>query len=70
MFEICLARKPEKIERNRLLEFYQQQRRIFQADPSSSKKVAGVEGEGAVDQAAWFSVAQVVMNLDEFMTRE
>ena len=53
-FQTCLARRPADAELNRLQRLLAEQRLTAQGNESS----------------AWTTVAQVLMNLDEFLTRE
>ena len=53
-FQICLARSPVEAELSRLQSLLADQRRATRGNES----------------AAWTAVAQVLMNLDEFLTRE
>jgi mono/diheme cytochrome c family protein len=69
-FRLSLGREPETAEADRLMRFYDQQRREYQADPAAAKQfVASLPGEPAV-AAAWVAVARVMLNLGEFITRE
>ncbi len=61
-FELVLARKPAGAELNRLEELFNAQMRLDGCD--SSKPAV------ATDAAALTAVAQVLLNLDEFLTRE
>lgn len=71
--ELCLSREPTSIELARLRNFLQQQRSRFAADeksaaafgpPTLPESIAPVEG------ASWTALSRVLMNLDEFITRE
>lgn len=55
---LCLMREPSPREEQRLLAYLAEQRRV-----------AG-DGGDAGDAAAWSAVARVLLNLDEFVTRE
>jgi len=55
-FRLCLSRPPSERERERLAAFHDQQARIF-------------EKEGGA-HPAWVGVSRVLLNLDEFITRE
>ncbi|CAN5882270.1 DUF1553 domain-containing protein [soil metagenome] len=55
-FQLCLARLPEPVERARLQELLDQQRARSPA--------------GEAEHSAWTLVARVLLNLDEFITRE
>ena len=70
-FRFCLARAPRQEELARLQRFLAEQRKGFAAAaqaralaPESSSAVAPGEG------AAWTALARVLLNLDEFITRE
>ena len=71
-FEFCLTRAPNSQELNRLTSYLQSQREEFAnatelAELQPLPPVAGIaEPEGA----AWTMVCRVLMNLDEFITRE
>jgi hypothetical protein len=72
-FRTCLARAPQPQESTQLLAFLRDQQAGFAADLDNAKKVApkglpaGVEPARA---AAWTALARVLINLDEFVTRE
>lgn len=69
-FRIALARAPSPRERERLSAFLGQQRRGFAEAPADAERVAPA-GEGpAAERASWAMLARVLMNLDEFITRE
>ena len=72
-FRICMGRGPEVHETNRLLEFFRQQRDAYQADPSLAEPFSGADlppRASHVDLATWYTVSRLLMNLDEFITRE
>jgi hypothetical protein len=70
-FGLCFARPAESFELERLAEYVAQQRQHFAAAPENARKLAG---DSAVkpneDAAAWTALARVLLNLDEFITRE
>jgi hypothetical protein len=69
----CLAREPSAAEVARLVQFLQQQRSSFLADPKAARQLAGelaAEDPRDADRAAWVATARVLLNLDEFITRE
>ena len=78
LMRICLARDAHPVERDVLLRLLEQQRSEMKTDLSLSAQINGqsdgeLQTQGAVwiaDAAAWTVVARVVMNLDEFITRE
>lgn len=57
-FRLCLARKPAEVERQRLEELLQQQ--LEQAEGDSAAR----------EKEAWLTMARVLLNLDETITRE
>jgi mono/diheme cytochrome c family protein len=84
MFRLCLSREPSVTECRRLVDFLEQQRASF-APASGTARPAATTGEQEarailgsnaspatelVEPAAWTLVARVVLNLDEFITRE
>ncbi len=70
----CLGReaRPEEVERLRQL-FDERLERLKQ-DPAAARaivgKTASKDNHRAAEQAAWILIARVLMNLDEFITRE
>ena len=74
----CLARDPRPAERDILCRLLQSQRLDLNRNPAFAAQIAGLTSAdskpGSVDWtvqcAAWTVVARVVMNLDEFITRE
>ncbi len=71
-FELVLARKPSAHERERLMEYYEQQKQLLAKDPKALEGMQPVRPDGveALDAAAWVGVSRVLFNLDEFITRE
>ncbi len=71
-FRQALARKPNEHELIRLLEYLELQRAHFAASPKAAAQVAQRDSgaPNAAEVAAWTMVARVLLNLDEFITRE
>ena len=72
-FRLCLARTPSELELKRLSQLLARQRAEFDAAPEEAKLLAPAElpeGTDAGQVAAWVTVARVLLNLDEFITRE
>lgn len=70
---ICFSRPPTDFEHQRVAQYLSQQREPFAEQPEDAQQVAGspFPDDLSVDQvAAWTSVARVLVNLDEFITRE
>ena len=71
-FQLCVGRWPEPDERDRLIQFYRQQKEILARNPefvTGLFPAQGVEGLNSTEAAAWVSVSRVLLNLDEFITR-
>jgi hypothetical protein len=75
LFRLVLARSPDEYERNQVLGFLQKSRDRIVANPEDAQKIA-CAGERwrdtslAIDQvAAWTLVCNLVLNLDEAVTR-
>lgn len=72
VFQLCVGRWPEPDERDRLLQFYRQQKEILARKPELAAGLfpaQGVEGLNSTEAAVWVSVSRVLLNLDEFITR-
>ena len=72
-FRLCLARPPRDFELKRLGELLAEQYAGYAAGPQDVKglapaKVADPKEAGRL--AAWATVGRVLINLDEFITRE
>lgn len=65
-FQFALGRMPTQTERQRLLQFLDDQASRLNQNPKAAAQVAPVDPLAA----AWVSVSRVLLNLDEFMTRE
>ena len=74
-FRTCLSRSPTPAERTRLARFLEQQRAGFRQDPAAAAALVGQgnaphpAGEDAIESAAWTMVANVLLNLDETLTK-
>lgn len=69
----CLGRAPRSPELARLVALLQDQRLQFQRNAKAAQEACGGEGlstANPAEQASWVIVARVLMNLDEFITRE
>jgi hypothetical protein len=70
-FRLCFARTAESTELERLVAYVAQQRHNFASAPENARKLAGESPLKPVeDAAAWTALARVLLNLDEFITRE
>ena len=74
-FRLCTSRLPTKFERDRLLNFYEQQLHSFERDPAAAEALVNVGSAerpphlDADKLAAWIMVANVLLNLDEVLTK-
>jgi hypothetical protein len=71
-YQISIARPPSDREQERLLGFLQRQKEILANDPKASAATFPYDFENVdrVEGAAWVNLASVLLNLDEFITRE
>lgn len=71
-FQFALGRPASESEALRLSAFLEQQETALARQPANAAKLAPVELPGVppAQLAAWTSLASVLMNLDEFITRE
>lgn len=72
-FQICLSRSPADHELEVLTRYLKEQRAHFKKSPKEAALVASKnrpETIDVVEAASWTAVARVLMNLDEFITRE
>jgi len=82
-FRLCVSRPPTQAELARLVAFYRQQLERYRGDPRAADavlggpvaKVASTAAAPAADSAdadlaAWTMVANVLLNLDETITKE
>ena len=72
-FRICLCRSPTEAEVDRLMRFHEQQRVRFAAQADDAARLAAdqvPQGASTAEVAVWYSVGRLLMNLDEFVTRE
>src|SRR5581483_2166105 len=72
-FVRCLAREPSKQELARLLQLYNDQMRLLKDSPDNASKISGDKPAGTMsmdERATLVAVSRVIMNLDEFVTRD
>jgi hypothetical protein len=73
MVRLCVARPPTADELNEFLDLLSAAREHYSGQPDEAKSFAGdkLPPETTVtDAAAWAATARIVMNVDEFITRE
>jgi hypothetical protein len=77
-FRLCLAREPSPTEADRLARYLAQQVEEYRGAPEEARALLpaeNTEGKGPAGmdiprRAAWTALARVLLNLDEFITRE
>jgi hypothetical protein len=74
-FELCLTRPPSRAELSRLRQLYEEQQRLTQENPESASNILGLNKSAeppadAVNRASLIAAMRVIMNLDEFITRD
>jgi hypothetical protein len=71
-FRICASRTPKEKEVERIVALYQQQLNHFTANATEAGKIARNNSTkaGVAEFAAWTMVANVLLNLDETLTKE
>ncbi len=75
-FELCLARKPSNSERTTMHDYFIRQRALLEEDEQSAREwfpfqiAAAGEPIDPTASAAWVGVSRILLNMDEFITRE
>ena len=71
-FEISLGRPPTASEKDRIASYYRRQKDALSAAPDAIDGLypqRGVEQIDRLEAAVWVSIASVILNMDEFITR-
>jgi hypothetical protein len=72
-FRLTASRTPSPVELDRVSTFFQQQETEYLKNPESAYKVIGAKAgtpSEAAQAAAWTTVANVLLNTDEAITKE
>ena len=71
-YRLCVARRPTEREAARLLDVVGAYRAWYTRHPEQAQEAVGaIAGEfDAIEAAVWMATASIVLNLDEFITRE
>jgi hypothetical protein len=72
-FRLCVQREPSAQERASFADLLARSRAWFSDKPDDAKKLVGEyqpEGVAPGEAAAWVAAARVLLNMDEFLTRE
>jgi hypothetical protein len=68
----ALSRKPSDSERTKYQAYFERQKAVFEKDSGSAEEIAlpGTPSGERAESAAWVALSTVLLNLDEFITRE
>jgi len=72
-FRLCVARAPSEAERDRFVRLLSKARAWYAERPEPAKELVGQyqpDGVTPVEAAAWVATARILLNMDEFITRE
>ena len=75
-FSLCLSRKPAPVEREALHSYFVRQRALLEEDKETARtwypfeSAATREPSDPTALAAWVGVGRILLNMDEFITRE
>ncbi len=71
LFRLCLVRPPSEAERSLLVEFVHRQRERYSGDETAAKLIAPTDLPeiSPAEGAAWSALARLLLNTDEFLTR-
>jgi hypothetical protein len=72
-FRLAVSREPTGAERDGILRFYRKQLDEYEQDPQAAAKTIGSENTAdipAAQLAAWTMVANVLLNMDETISKE
>ncbi len=72
MFQLALSRLPADREVEQLSESYRRQKGILDHSPADARQLARIDlrDHGPVEIAAWMGIGRILMNTDEYITRE
>ncbi len=69
-FRLCLAREPRSSERTRLTGYFRQQRQMLDLETAQLLFPLDLDSVDRIQAAAWVGLSSVLLNLDEFVSRE
>ena len=71
MFRLCLIREPSAVEQQLLVDYWTRQQALYTRDSEAASMLApsGFMDTPLADSAAWTSLARLLFNTDEFLTR-
>ena len=71
--QFCIARPPSVEETQRFQNLLDQSRGYYRSSPESAMELTSAHRPDGIEEeetAAWIAVARIILNLDEFITRE
>lgn len=70
-FKLCLGRPPSASESKTMEAYFDRQKVILEEEPDSVFALLppGIDGIDKIDAGAWVSLSRVLLNLDEFLSR-
>ena len=72
-FRLVISRAPTRAELDRVLAYYQQQLARYRADGKAAAEIIGLKADApsnAAELAAWTLVANVLLNMDETLSKD
>ncbi len=71
-YRLCLSRAPSRTEAETMERYYRRQIHVLEADATAAEYLFPIDGIGSsrAEAAAWTGIASILLNLDEFITRE
>ena len=72
-FRLCVSRMPSNLERQQLTDLLATNREWYRTHQDDAKQLNGsvaISGTSPDESAAWIATARILLNLDEFITRE
>ena len=69
-FRLCLSRPPYPSEQRRMSQYFARKLKLLDKGSAQSLFPIDLEGESRIVAAAWVGLSSILLNLDEFITRE
>ena len=69
-FQLCLSRPPYPSEQQRMSQYFARKLKLLDEGSAESLFPIDLEGESRIEAAAWVGLSSILLNLDEFITRE
>ncbi len=69
-FQLCLSRSPYPGEQQRMSQYFARKLKLLDEGSAESLFPIDLEGESRIEAAAWVGLSSILLNLDEFITRE